>query len=98
METAVRARIPNFADIRDAVRVYYEKTFIGTTDIVKLFRCCPATARELKRLGQEKELEHQPMLYNAAKVNVKWAFEAWGYDINDLERRVQKLKRLGYEP
>lgn len=93
---AARARIPNFVDIREAVRVYYEKTFIGTTDIVKLFRCCPATARELKKLGQEQELKEQPMLYNASKVNVKHAYAAWGYDIDDLERRVQKLKRLGY--
>lgn len=98
MTAEVRTRIPNFADIREAVRTYYEKTYIGTADITRLFRCAPETARRLKILGQKKEIENQTMLYNAGKVNVKWAYEAWGYDIADLERRVQKLKRLGFEP
>lgn len=38
--------------------------------------------------------ENQTPSWNALRVNTKDAYAAWGLDIEDLERRYRKLKKL----
>ena len=40
-------------------------------------------------------IENGEMRYNALLVSTKTAYEKWGIDIQDLEFRHNKLKKLG---
>jgi hypothetical protein len=84
-------------DIETAIRMYYENVEIGNNDIQRLFLGKVGSTRmqSLKRIAKDKMREKGTLIWNANKVNTEAAFEAWGLDITDLERRYQKLKKLG---
>ena len=91
----VRVRIPGLKDIPTAIRVYYEKHELTTSDIIELFGCCAATAKKMKDMARELMGERDVPNWNALAVNTDCAFEAWGLNINDLERRYKKLLKYG---
>ncbi len=88
-------RIPKIADVETAVRIFYENIEIGNEEIMTLFPgISRATARKLKGIVQEKMLEDEIPVFNALSVNTRVAYPMWGLDINELEGRLIKLRRL----
>lgn len=87
-------RIPQVADIRAAIELYWSKTEIGTNDICALFGTGRDRAAKLKNVARALMEERQTINYNASRVNTEVAYEAWGLQIADLERRYAKLQKL----
>lgn len=90
-------RVPQINDIAFAINMYYSKPQIGNPDIQELFpKSGKNTISGLKKAVVEKMIEKGEMRYNGLLVSTKTAFETWGIDINDLEYRYNKLKKLGF--
>ena len=89
-----RVRVPQLQNIPDAIRIFYEKHELTNKDIRELFGCCSTTAYRLKEMAKEKMGEDVP-IWNALAVNTENAYRAWGIEIEDLERRYQKLRKYG---
>ena len=90
----VNKRIPQISSIKNAIDVYWSKPDFNTSDIAKIFGCCPNTARRLKGIVRDYMVEKGIQFYTEGCVNGKEAFEAWGLDIKDLEYRQKKLEQL----
>jgi hypothetical protein len=93
---AATARIPAISSVENAIKIYYKSIEIGNKEIKALFApigACKALA--LKQLAKAYADEHGAPVWNASKVNTEMAFEAWGLNIEDLEKRYNKLKRMG---
>lgn len=85
------------ADINTILRIYYENTELGTKEIKDLFGdIAPSTVTNLKNKAraltarQEKKI----LIFGSYTVNTEMAFKAWHIDVDDLERRRQKLQKL----
>ena len=90
-----RVRIPQIVDLKTAINIYYMHTELSNADIEKLFgKHSSSTIAKLKKMAQDKMDEKHVMSWNAICVNTEAAYEAWGLDIHDLERRYKKLKQL----
>ena len=88
-------RIPQVADIETAVRMYYENIEMGNAEIMELFPTVSrSTAKKLKGLAREKMIEDEMPSFNPLSVNTRVAYIVWGLDIDDLERRLKKLRGL----
>lgn len=88
-------RIPQVADIETAVRIYYERIELGNSEIMELFPTASrSTARKLKDLARIKMTEEGMPSFNPLSVNTRVAYIVWGLDIDDLERRLKKLRGL----
>lgn len=81
-------------DIEQAVLMYHEKIELGRKEIEIIFGCCPSKAGILKRIAEEKAIADGVKRIDRRNVPTKTAFEAWGIDIDDLERRIKKLNEL----
>lgn len=87
--------IPQIASVETAVKLYYEKIVLFNKDILTLFPgISSCTVQRLKKCAQEKAAEHGLMQYNNRSVLTDSAYEAWGLKIDQLERRLNKLKKL----
>jgi hypothetical protein len=94
MSEAIRR--PNVKNIDAAVRLYYEKFELGSKDIREIFDAkSSVTVTNLKKIAREKMAEKDRMPYDKYCVPTDIAYEAWGLDIADLERRRAKLIKLG---
>lgn len=95
---AARVNIPQIGDLKTAITLYYTKISLSNTDIALLFpgigndRICT-----LKNLAREKAAEKNKLQWNSLTVLTPEAYEAWGLDIDDLEKRYTKLRKLGVE-
>lgn len=95
---ASRVNIPQIGDLKTAITLYYTKPSIGNAEIALLFpgigndRIC-----KLKHLAREKAAEKNKLQWNSLTVLTPEAYEAWGLDIDDLEKRYTKLRKLGVE-
>lgn len=88
-------RIPQIADVQTAVRIYYEKLELGNADIMELFPTASrSTAKKLKDLARIKMTEEGVPSFNPLSVNTRVAYIVWGLDVDDLERRLKKLRGL----
>ena len=81
-------------DIGKAIKIYYSRIEMSNSDIKTLFGCGDGTAIKLKRIAKEKVLEKNIPIFDSRMVNTQAAFEAWGLDIQDLEKRYAKLKKI----
>lgn len=82
-------------DIDLAVRMYYERIELSSADIMKLFGVKSSqTVAKLKNIARKLMLERDRKSWSPYNVNTVIAYEAWGLDISDLERRRTKLARL----
>lgn len=87
-----RVRIPQLTSLETAIRLYYERIELSSSDIRELFgRLASSTIAKLKALAREKMLENDRPIWNAQCVNTEDAYTAWGLDIASLERRYKKL-------
>lgn len=83
-------------DVQTAMEMYYRKTELESDDISKLFGTkSSATIARLKRMAREEMAKNGVMPFSNTAVTVDLAYQAWKLDIADLERRYNKLKKLG---
>lgn len=88
-------RVPQIEDIEFAIKLYYSRPQISNKDISELFpKSCDTTICNLKKAVVKKMAENGEMRYNSKLVSTKTAYETWGIDIEDLEFRYNKLKKL----
>lgn len=91
-------RVPQVADIRAAIELYWSKIEIGTNDICALFGGIGRErAGKLKAWAREEMQKRGTVNFNPMYVNTEVAYEVWGLKINDLERRYNKLKQYRKE-
>lgn len=91
-------KVPQVRDLRYAIQLYYRCTEIGNREIRELFGVGGNLALNLKKAAREKMAELETPIWDARKVNTEVAYQTWGLDIKDLERRYEKLKLLGVIP
>lgn len=92
-----RIHIPPISSIDTALEIYYKHSEIGNKQITALFgKHSSATINRLKRLVKSEMMAAGMRSYSAYSVNTKLAFEVWGIDVNDLEKRRGKLQKLGF--
>ncbi|MBD5111439.1 MAG: hypothetical protein HDT42_02725 [Ruminococcaceae bacterium] len=88
-------RIPPITSLKTAIELYYSRTELGNADIEELFgKHSTATVSRLKRKARQKMVELNIPSWNGNRVNTEAAFESWGLNITDLERRYKKLQEL----
>ncbi len=93
--STINVRIPQITSLETALRLYYERTELTNTDIYELFgKIGSHTVSKLKKKAWELINERKTPIWNAARVNTEVAYEAWGLDIENLERRWKKLKAM----
>lgn len=82
-------------DFESALKIYYGTIEIDSRHIRQLFSCGANKAAELKKkaLAHMGKLNKMPCISGC--VNTEIAFEAWGIDIHDIEKKYKKLKTLG---
>ena len=87
--------IPKIISIDEALKIYYINSEIGNKEILSLFgRLSSATVAKLKKLVKEEMINQGKFSYGLNKINTSVAFDVWGIDVTDLERRRKKLKAL----
>lgn len=89
-------RVPQLTSIEAAVRIFYEHNSIGNKEIRELFGCCTAKAVDLKKPVLAAMLERGMILRGNGAVSVEVAYEIWGLDIQNLEKKLMKAKKLGF--
>ena len=83
-------------EVETAIELYYAKTEIGTQDIKRLFDVSDGKASTLKKQARAAMREKDVITIFPTNVNTKVAYEAWGLDIAELERKYRKLISLGF--
>lgn len=91
----VRVRIPQIVSLETAIRLYYSRIELSSKDVHEIFGdIADGTVAKLKNKARELMSERETPIWNARNVNTAVAFEAWGLEISDLERRYKKLGAL----
>ena len=87
--------IPPITDIKTALKIYYNNSELGNKDIIELFgNRSTATIARLKKIVKNEMLKDNMLTYGIYKINTSVAYKVWGIDVNDLEKRMKKLKDL----
>lgn len=82
-----------------AVRYYYEKLSLSNSDIKVMFniRSDSTVMRKKQEVIDYFAGRDENPIHSISKRLDTWrAFEAWGLDINELEKRLKKLRQFGY--
>ena len=87
--------IPTIASVEAALDTFYKFPQLGNKEIRLIFgQIGSAKICELKVLAREKMKEQNQPLWNNKTVNTDSAYQAWGLNIGDLERRYAKIKKM----
>ena len=87
--------IPAITGIDNALKIYYSNSEIGNKEIKELFgSLSSATISKLKHLVKDEMMRREMLSYGMYKINTAVAYETWGIDVEDLEKRMKKLKIL----
>jgi hypothetical protein len=90
-----KLNIPPVTSIDNALKIYYTHSEIGNQQINELFgKRSSATVSRLKRAVKNEMAKRDVISYGMNKVNTPIAYEVWGIDVADLEKRMKKLKNL----
>jgi len=88
--------IPQITDIDTAIKIYYQFPEIGSKEIALLFRKhSKSTINRLKKLAQKYMVAECIYTHGMYKLNTECAYRVWGIDVEDLEKRRNKLQKLG---
>ena len=87
--------VPPVTSIENALKIYYNHVEIGNAEMSVLFgRRSTNTLAQLKK-EVKREMDNRGVhSYGLYKVNTAVAFETWGIDVADLEKRKKKIKEL----
>lgn len=89
-------KVKPFVSISEAIRIYYTYPEIGNKEIRELFgNLSNSTIWHYKQAVCEAQIKNDVKTSQKNAVNTEVAYEVWGIDIADLERRRKKLKELG---
>ena len=87
--------IPPISSIDNALKIYYNNSEIGNKEITVLFgRRSSATISRLKKIAKSEMYKKDIPLFCMNKINTAIAFNTWGIDVTDLEKRRNKIKEL----
>ena len=87
--------IPTITSIDNALRIYYENSEIGNKEIRFLFgNRSTATILKLKKLVKIEMIKRNIPTFSANKINTVVAYDVWGINVIDLEKRRKKIKEL----
>lgn len=87
--------VPTITSVEAALDTFYKFPQLGNKEIKLIFgQIGSAKICELKVLAREKMKEQNQPLWNNKTVNTDSAYQAWGLDVADLERRYARLKRM----
>ena len=87
--------IPPITSFENALQVYYAHSELGNAEITTLFgRRSSATVSRLKRIVRDEMRTRGIFSYSANRVHTATAFEVWGIDVRDIEKRMKKIKEL----
>ncbi|MBO5449421.1 MAG: hypothetical protein J5994_08830 [Ruminococcus sp.] len=81
-------------DVETAVRIYYSMVEISNKEIKELFKVGDTCAVRMKRKVRDEMAKRGVKNYYPGMVKTSIAFEVWGLDIEDLERRLKAIRRL----
>ena len=83
-------------NIDTALRIYYTYPEIGNAEIKELFGPISSrTAVRYKEAVKEEQTKNNIYTSQQFTVNTEIAYKVWGIDVEDLEKRRDKLKKLG---
>lgn len=89
-------RVPVIVSVERAVWIYNNCPYMGNNEIEQLFGKMSSQKRvKLKNIVFDEMDERGMTRYNNTTVNTDVAFEVWGLNIADLERRYSKLRKYG---
>ena len=90
--------IPQVTDLDTAIRIYYRFPEIGTVEMTALFgKKSKSTINKLKNMARLQMIKDDICTNGLYKLNTAAAYRAWGIDVDDLEKRRQKLLKLGLQ-
>ena len=90
--------IPAITGIDNALKIYYSNSEIGNKEIKELFgNLSSATISKLKHIVKDEMIKRDIFSYGMYKINTAIAYETWGIDVDDLERRMKKIKSLNLQ-
>lgn len=81
-------------DTATAVEIFYTYPELGTAEIQRLFNCGRNSATKLKGEARKRQTEKGLIPYSDSSVNTRCAYEAWGIDIADLEKRLIRYQKI----
>lgn len=92
------ANIPQITGIDEALRIFYTHSEIGNKEISLLFgKLSSATLARLKKAVKAEMASRDKFSYGMYKINTSVAYDVWGIDVSDLEKRRKKLKDLNLQ-
>ena len=87
--------IPQITSIDTALRIYYSYSELGNKEITELFgNHSTATISRLKQAVKSEMVKCGVSSYGMYKISTPVAYEIWGINVADLEKRRQKLRDL----
>jgi len=92
MQTPIKRK--PIADLKTAIEMYYLNSELTTANITKLFDVSSNTAKKYKDVVREEMAKRSVLSNEINSVNTKIAYEVWGLDISDLEKRYAKLQKF----
>ena len=88
--------VPPIQSIENALRIFYSHSELGNKEIKALFgKNSSSTIARLKHYARDEMMRRNVPSYGINNVNTAVAFDVWGIDVADLEKRLQKMKALG---
>lgn len=92
---ATNVRIPPIISLETAIKMYYERIELTNKDILNLFgKMSTATVSRLKQKAREQMIIDGVQSWSNYGVSTESAFRAWNLNIDDLEKRYEKLQEL----
>lgn len=83
-------------NMEKCLKVYYQNQEIGNADIREMFNVSGSKASLMKTEVMKKQAEKGIRFFNSCLINTDFAFEYWGLNVADMERRITKLRKLGF--
>ncbi|MGN0148790.1 MAG: hypothetical protein ACI4C7_00895 [Clostridia bacterium] len=89
-------KVKRITSIDTALRIYYTYPEIGNKEMRELFgNTSNDTISRYKKAVREEQDKRKVRTSQMNTINTEVAYDVWGIDVKDLERRRDKLKRLG---
>jgi len=90
-----KMNIPPITSIDNALQIYYNHSELGNKEIKHLFgKRSSATIARLKKIVKADMIKCDISSFGRDKINTAMAFDIWGIDVKDLEKRRNKIKEL----